>query len=165
MKLPHQEPAASPRATHSDVGALTPQTRKRSIRRMKQADHLAVTDHRKCEPRENSDREKQSANGCRNFFNAGLLTAVACFHRCHDLALQRSAQPSRDSLSVCSDDFNSDAFAIWLLGAFDRSEIQIRPHAHGDQGQRQSDSGPLQHQFIAVGICHAEAYGAQHSYG
>ena len=62
MKLPHQKPAASPRATHSaaawpftdsssDVGALTPQTRKRSIRRMKQADHLAITDHHKCEPR------------------------------------------------------------------------------------------------------------------
>jgi hypothetical protein len=66
---------------------------------------------------------------------------------------------------VCSDDLYSDAFAIWLLGAFDRSEIQIRPHARGDQGQRQSDSGPLQHQFIAVGIGHAAAYGAQHSYG
>jgi hypothetical protein len=40
------------------------------------------------------------------------------------------------------------------LGAFDRSEIQIRPHEHGDgdQGQRQSDSAPLQHQLIAVGL-------------
>jgi hypothetical protein len=44
-------------------------------------EHLGVTDHGKSQPQQYAGREKQSANGPRNYFKAGPPAIVRLFHQ------------------------------------------------------------------------------------
>jgi hypothetical protein len=92
MKVLPQEPAISSRAIPFRLLAFHElirrcgRTAEAKYPAKERADHLAVTDQRKCEPQDNSDREKQSANGSRNPRETRYRCAPTVSTRMHSLS-------------------------------------------------------------------------------